>query len=226
VLVRIFESKLIADSDQLANLLTFMTFQWIRGPAFRPITLAIAESVSRRHLLNLLKTPESWNTALKRVGMPADTPGADYNGMKAFLESGNYSVSANPEWFLEKGFNAVDPIFSALFARLWSTAFSPSGSFIASDNPVMLDGPKDQPIGFTNADVVIFPVNRYILLVGTNTPVQREPVTRNLIARHNTFTMLTAHEQIFSTTPDFCWLDETGKYQTDWRRFSKDTFFC
>jgi hypothetical protein len=36
--------------------------------------------------------------------------------------------------------------------------------------------------------------------------------------------MLTAHEQVYSHCPDFCWLDETGAYRTDWKLFSKEKF--
>jgi hypothetical protein len=35
-------------------------------------------------------------------------------------------------------------------------------------------------------------------------------MSRKRIAAHNTFTMLTADEQVYSHVPDFCWLDETG----------------
>jgi hypothetical protein len=44
------------------------------------------------------------------------------------------------------------------------------------------------------------------------------------IARQNTFMMLTAEEQVFSSAPNFCFLDETDGYQTDWRLFSKEKF--
>jgi hypothetical protein len=36
----------------------------------------------------------------------------------------------------------------------------------------------------------------------------------------NTLSLLRA-EQVFSTVPDFCWLDENKKYQTDWGLFMK-----
>lgn len=38
----------------------------------------------------------------------------------------------------------------------------------------------------------------------------------------NTFTMMTADEQVYSHEPDFYWLDENGNCQTDWRLFSKE----
>jgi hypothetical protein len=53
--------------------------------------------------------------------------------------------------------------------------------------------------------------------------VVRPFVNRKLIARHNTFFMLTAEEQLYSAAPDFCWLDETDRVQNDWMVFSKET---
>ena len=34
--------------------------------------------------------------------------------------------------------------------------------------------------------------------------------------------MMTAEAQVYSHAPDFYWLDEYGKSQTDWRLFSKE----
>jgi hypothetical protein len=79
-------------------------------------------------------------------------------------------------------------------------------------------------IGFKNAEVVTYPVSRHVLLYGTKFPVKRSPVNLNYIAHTNTFTMLTAEEHVYSHVSDFCWLDETGKYQTEWRLFSKEKF--
>jgi hypothetical protein len=87
-----------------------------------------------------------------------------------------------------------------------------------------MDGSPGELIGFKSADIVMFPVSRHVLLYGTNVAVQPVTTTRNRIAAHNTFTMLTADEQVYSHVSDFCWLDETGAYQTDWKLFSKEKF--
>jgi hypothetical protein len=41
-----------------------------------------------------------------------------------------------------------------------------------------------------------------------------------LTARLDTFMMLHAQEQVFSRKPDFCSLDHSEQYQTDWKLFS------
>ena len=179
-------------------------------------------------LSQALKSPASWAKTLKKAGISTDGPGAAYDDMLNFernvINTGEYSLSAKNEWYLVRRFKAADAIIPWLSARHWGTVVSESGSFIGSDNPLVMDGPGDLMIGFKSADVVIFPVNRHVLLYGTNAPVSRPAVNRMLIASHNTFTMLTAEEHLYSHVSDFCWLDEAGMYQTDWRLFSKEKF--
>ena len=113
-------------------------------------------------------------------------------------------------------------MYPALKNRYWQTLISPSGSFVGSDNPVMMDGPKGERVGFKSADIIIFTVNRFLALYRTNSPLRRPIVNRRLIAKHNTFAMITADEQIYSHAPDFCWLDATARVQTEWRSFTKE----
>ena len=70
---------------------------------------------------------------------------------------------------------------------------------------------------------MIFTVNRLVALHGTNEPVGRALGNRRLIGRHNSFAMISASEQLYSHTPDFCWLDAADHIQTDWRAFSKES---
>jgi hypothetical protein len=206
--------------EELEPLLFFMAIQWVRVPAFRPLVLAIADSINR----NSLKSREEWATTLRELDIPADSPGADYDGMVAFLNSGDYSLTAETDWYMQRAFKAAQGILPSLTARRWAVMISRKGSFVASDNPVQLDGFKGQMVGFKNAGVVLYPLSRHVLLWGTNAPMKLTAVTNHRIAQHNTFTMLTAEEQVYSHEPDFCWLDETGKYQTDWALFSKEKF--
>ena len=101
---------------------------------------------------------------------------------------------------------------------------SPSGSFIASDNPVILEGPKRVMMGFENAELISYPVSRHVVLWRTLLPVRPPLMSRKFIARLNTLALLRAEDQVFSNVPDFCWLDENRQYQTDWKLFSKDKY--
>jgi hypothetical protein len=210
--------------DELEGLLGFMAIQWVRVPAFRPTILGIADSIHRAKMSEFLRSPESWAQMLKEADIPADSPGADYERMREFERSGEYSLSAETEWYLMRAFEGAKTIIPLLLARRWGASISRKGSFIGSDNPVVLDGPKGGMVGFKNAEIVTYPVSRHVTLYGTKL-VEKSPfVNQMYIARQNTFMMLTAGEQVFSSVPGFCWLDETEAYQTDWRLFSKEKF--
>lgn len=224
----LYEEPRCPTDEEMDGLLYFAAIQHIRVPAFRPVLLRIADSINRSMISGALKSPVSWAKALKKAGIPVDSPGADYDGMLKFerdvIKAGKYSLTAENEFFLTRGFKvAAGSIMPSLRARHWKTVLSPSGSFIGSDNPVIMDGPKDRAIGFRSADIVIYSVNRHVLLYGTNVPVRRGAVNRKMIAAHNTFTMLTAGEQLYSHVPNFCWLDTAGHVQTDWKLFSRES---
>ena len=213
--------------EELDGLLSFAALQYIRVPAFRPVLLKIADSINRSIISGALKSPATWAAALKKADIVADSPGSDYESMQKFerevIETGEYELTAGNEFYLVRGFKvAASAIVPGLKARYWSTIVSSSGSFIASDNPVVMDGPKDRMMGFKSADVVFFVVNRHVLLCGTKVPVRRPFINRKLIARHNTFFMLTAEEQLYSHVANFCWFDETGRVRNDWEGFSKE----
>jgi hypothetical protein len=99
---------------------------------------------------------------------------------------------------------------------------SPTGSFIASDNPVILDGQTRRLVGFENAEIVTYAVSRHVRIWGTLDKMPPPPVNRYFIATANTLALLRVEDQVFSHIPDFCWMDENRKYQTDWKLFSKD----
>lgn len=197
-------------------------------PAFRPVLLRVADSINRSMISGALKSPQSWAKALKKAGIPPDAPGAGYDGMLAFvrdvINTGQYTISAKNDFYLVRGFRlGVSAIYPALKNRFWQALTSPSGSFIGSDNPVMMDGPKGLPAGFKSAETVILTANRFVALYGTNEAVGRALVDHRLIDRHNSFAMISASKQLYSHTPDFCWLDAADHIQTDWRAFSKES---
>jgi hypothetical protein len=68
----------------------------------------------------------------------------------------------------------------------------------------------------------VFPVSRHVMLVGATRKIKPVMATYNRVAALNTFMMMTAEAQVYSHTPDFYWLDENGKSQTDWRLLSKE----
>lgn len=204
------------------SIFTYMAVQYIRVPAFRPTVLRMADVIYGRLFAELLETPETWAAWLKKHNVPTDAPGASYEEMVEFERGHHYTLSAETEWFLKRGFKAIGTIVPCLEARYWRASISSRGGFIGSDNPIAMDGPKGQEVGFKTADIIAFPVSRYVSLYGANIRVAALPTTYRRVAAHNTFTMLTADEQVYSHEPDFGWLDENGNCQTDWKLFSKE----
>ena len=76
------------------SLFRYIAIQWIRVPAFRPTLLRIADGIHRRFFAEALKTPESWAAWLKKLGVEADAPGADYASTVEFERSHDYELSA------------------------------------------------------------------------------------------------------------------------------------
>lgn len=208
--------------DELEELLHFMAIQWVRLPAFRVLALNVLERINRENMAEALGSEESWAAALRKADVTPDSPGVDYRSMKEFYESGEYSLTAATEWYMQRAFAAAEEIAPLLQKRYWGAAISPSGSFIGCDSPVAVDGPKGEMVGFVNAEIVIYQLSRHVLLYGGRPDLEPPLVNRKYIAHMNTFAMIRAQEQLYSPVADFGWLDETGRYQSDWKLFSKE----
>ena len=202
--------------DDLDVLLLFAAVQFVRTPSFRPILLQVERSIITSEIAKATQSEAKWKETLRATGCEnAEISREDIQTFK-------YLLSGETDYFLTRGFEVVDlVIYPSLSSRYWSTLYSPSGSFIGSDTPVVMDGPPNQMLGFKSAEVVMFTINRHLALYGTPVKIRRPLVNRKLIATHNTFAMLTAEEQVYSYNADFCWLDSKGKVQTQWESFSK-----
>ena len=210
--------------DELDALLYFMAFQWVRVPRFRPFTLQVLDRLAREKIAQDLQTRETWIAGLKEAGMDPNDPGADYEAMKRFFESGEFNITAETDWYVQRAFKDAEGIAPLLRERYWGASFSDNGRFIASDNPVALEGPKGEMVGFKNAEFVFYPVSRHVFLTGTLVRMPRPRFNLNFIAQTNTMMLLTADAQVYSHVSDFSWADENRKHQTDWRLFSKEKY--
>ena len=183
--------------DELQVLLLFMAMQWARVPAFRPFMLNLADTVTRTQLEKSLASPQTWTALMEDIGIPVSER-IDYERMLEYHRSTPYTVSAPTEWYLLRGVQAVQHVLPILESRIWKPFVSTTGSFIGSDNPVILEGPKDAMIGFKNAEILLYPVSRHLLVYGTLDSRVWIRENRNNIARINTQIMLSADQQVFS----------------------------
>jgi hypothetical protein len=208
--------------DELSEMLQFMAIQYVRLPAFRILALNVLEKISLENMADALRSEESWAAAMKKADIDPGSPGSDYQGMKEFFASGQYTLEASTEWYMQRAFIAAGGIASLLERRYWGAAISPSGSFVGCDNPVTMDGPKGKMTGFANAEVIMYQLSRHVLLYGGSPNIAPPFVNRKYIAHMNTFAMLRAQRQVYSHVPDFGWLDEAGKYRSEWELFSSE----
>jgi hypothetical protein len=209
------------DGFELGMLLEYMAIQWIRVPTFRAI---VGRTVYSHFSKDVLSSPEAWQRAKQRAGIPDGDPDTDYSKVKEAWASGQIVFSGQSAFYLKRGAQLVAEIDSCLKLYKWDWLVSDSGQFIGFDSPVAMDGPEGQAVGFKNAGIVIYPVNRHLLLYGTRESVERPFLTTKLIARHNTFALLSADEQVYSHRPDFHWLDSANKCQNDWHHFLEADF--
>jgi len=208
-------------SSELETLLVYMAIQWIRVPTFRAI---VGQTIFSHFSEELLSSPEAWQQAKRKVGIPDENTDTDYVKMREALDSGQIVFSGQPAFYLQKGAYLINEICDSLQKRIWRWLVSDSGQFIGSDSPVAMDGPSGVPAGFKNAGIITYPVNRHLLLYGTLEEVESPYLTTKLIARHNTFAMLSADEQVYSHRSDFHWLGHINKCQNDWQLFEDKNF--
>jgi hypothetical protein len=209
------------DGDEFGLLVEYLAIQWIRVPTFRSF---LGEYLLSQMNAGLLSSPEAWQRAMEKTGISPDAPGADYEGMLRAVKSGHIYFDAPPGYYLKQGALLLEEIDAVLKRKKWGWLVSESGQFIGSDNPITIDGPEGQPIGFQNAGVLFYPVNRHLLLYATPEPIEPPFLTTKLIARHNSFLMMFADEQVYSHRPDFHWLHASGKCRNDWTLFSREDF--
>lgn len=180
------------------------------------------ESETQRRFADAAKSEKSWKKFLKKSGIASDQPGADYRKIEP-LRAGVISLTPPQEWYLMQMFEAARRIFPTLFKRPWRAVISPSGSFVAADNPVILEGPKGAMRGFQNAELITYVVSRHLFLYSASDRLTvRE--TRKNIARMNTLSLLHCDQQVFSHIPDFDWMDADQKMQRDWKLFVKEKY--
>jgi hypothetical protein len=210
------------DSFELSMLLEYMAIQWVRVPTSRAI---IGSTVYSHVTDSALSTPEMWSNTLQKAAVEANQRDAEYSTIVEALASGKAVRSTRPVEYLQYWPVIVQEIDNSLKSMFWCWLLSPTGQFISSDSPVGIDAPSGHPVGFKRQGIVTYAANRHLLLIGTQEPVTIPTFTTEIIARHNTFAMLSADEQVYSHRCDFHWLGASGKCQNDWTLFSADDFY-
>ncbi len=220
LLSQLFMNPTCPNRDELYALQTFAAVQFIRVPTFRPFVERVAKENYRDALSSLLRDRKHYNRAMKKHGL-SDKVNFDQavEYQRDVIDKGAYNLRFPNEYFIQRGFAGLNTILEQLQRRSWHALISPTGSFLGSDSPIVMDG--EGQIGFKTAEVIHFPVNRFLLLRGTVSQTIEEWVTRNMVAAINIFALLNTQEQVYSPNAEFPWRDENARTNCDWRSFSK-----
>lgn len=210
--------------EELDLILQFMAYQWVRVPSFRRFALGILWRVLGDKMGEALSSPQRWKAVLKEIGVEDCSPGSDYCKAKRFWESRAFTLKPSTDWYIHRALLLARRTAVQLRKRHWQSYITRFGRLVASDNPVVLDGPQRTKIGFKNAEVILYPVSRHVFLQGTLKPVARSRENFNYFSRFNTMLLLRSQSQVYSHVPDFSWLNAKETPCTDWRVFSRDDF--
>jgi hypothetical protein len=96
----LYECPQFPTPEQLGKLLYFAATQYVRVPAFRPTLLKISDTIHRSFIAKALKSKESWEAFL--------------DDQHDVINTGKYSLSADNEFFLLRGFDAVEKHLAAV----------------------------------------------------------------------------------------------------------------
>jgi Protein of unknown function (DUF4238) len=105
-------------------------------------------------------TPERWAGQMEKAraaGAITSDRDVSYEGMKKFVESGNYTMSLRTERHIQLEAGSFEKVLPFMFRRKWILlkAAKDTGGFITSDHPVCLvkaDG-EDAGVEFVFSDV-------------------------------------------------------------------------
>ena len=203
------------DRELIFNLICLMA---VRNPRHRKSLNDFQRRISKMILDLSLATPERWNShvaQVKEAGYMAPDADANYEMMKAFHKSGNYTVTMRREAQIALELSVHDKILPYIAERKWTLlrAHPDAGRFISSDHPVCLmftdpDVQRPSPIGFgLTKTEVLFPLSADFALSGTFEDEERElDADIIIVANCNAAAIAHAERQVYASALDFPYL--------------------
>jgi len=233
VLRRIGFSKSPPQGDDLLVLVNCVAGFWALVPRIRNITSNFVDQIAKRVGQMMVSSPEMYYGILKRMresGEAVPEGAYDYEGMKHYVQEGNYRADYEQEWHIKQSLDSLDVLIPVLMQRNWSLLIAQkgAGTFVCSDSPVSLTWTKKKttfrPPGFAHRDTVVtMPLNKEVAILGEfGKPSASISAPRRIIASVNSQTARMAERFIYSSTKDFCWMTGEGEI-ADRSRFIKTT---
>jgi len=194
---------------------------WARVPRIRDIKSRFIENVLKKANQMMVASPQAYKNFIDRmrqVGKELPEGADDYEAMKRFVESGEYTVDFDQTWHVRNMLEAMDKLMPLLMKRRWCLLIAQrgEGSFICSDSPVTLTWTKDLKLpvgpGFAFKETAVtMPLNNRITLLGEfDGPSVVMPVPLRYVAHCNSLVAATAQRFVYSTAQDFPCITRLG----------------
>ena len=207
------------DLDLLLNLVALMA---IRVPAVRSLSTRVTKARYEKMMHDTVATPEAWEAVI--AGMKADgakVPHKSYKEMKRSVEGHHYRLTVDipQNDHIETMISLSEQLFPYLAERNWylTVAMPDAPDLICSDNPVSLSAtprcPSPSEIGHAvRGTVLSFPLNRRMALIGTFEAIEfPSTMSERMVALANGASGRNAERFLFSSGPDFVWLDKNER---------------
>jgi hypothetical protein len=209
--------KQVAQSTSLPNdigerqtLFYFIGVLVVRNPSERS-----GVRMFRDILRDEVATPEAWEVARQRRGLPDDY--VAYAELKQAVET-----ESNQHTYVLVMIKAAEIMARVLLSRTWRVVTSSAGRLVCSDRPAVFieNAPHGRILTSSDAPseaaVVVVPLTRYVALVGKwgdgrdSTGALSYPG----VAKLNNCTIRNADRYIFSAHDDFVWFAKDGSLHT------------
>ncbi len=188
-----------------------------RNPKFRSNISGFVERLAGGLVRAVLHSEERWNSLRKSMGIAQSR--VSYAELRSFIDSNNYSIRAQQNFLIGLEQEGVDVILGLLVRRNWRLVRSDHGHFVTSDHPVCLINTIDRgssllssPGYGTSETVVIFPLNKHQLLMGTLEPLSDyRKADFDQIPHFNSLVLSKARRQVYATNDTFLWAHTDGR---------------
>ena len=174
VLKDVAQNATLPQNRDMDVLVVFIGILAVNNPQIRDSLISIDQEIARQMMQSVVESRETYESRLSELGI--ENP-IEYDVARAFVESGNYTISIEDSdgYYLGRVFDALDRVVLPLFSNmLWSLVIAEDGAndFICSDRPVFL---------FRNVDLIPCPQPAYTttpagLILPNKTPQTTGPV--------------------------------------------------
>jgi hypothetical protein len=218
----ILQTHRIPRGEAFEILMNFVALTYARVPSRRPVLEEPMERMLKLAMAIYVETPERYQSlvdAYNKAHPDESIKGSDYEEQRRFVQQDNFRIRFSQNWHLENLNIEMSQVIPMLARRRWSllVADKDAGSFICSDNPVVLTwtkpirGPWRSP-GFGMRDTVVaFPLSRQVALIGLTEGSQGTArASARSVARVNSLLISFADRYLYCTYGDISWLDTAG----------------